>query len=153
MKIIAPGLLFLLSVFGSCRHRPLPNEAMIKLLEIAKQHEFSPENNFCPEALLKFSDSIINNSSDQTTISKARYDKATALLELGEEQKAIDIYQYLLNIELFSWTGSAIATESRNVHSNLRFFFSIFFRFFESDKKIFWYGWHTRACRRNANNT
>jgi len=97
MKIIAPGLLFLLSVFGSCRHRPLPNEAMIKLLEIAKQHEFSPENNFCPEALLKFSDSIINNSSDQTTISKARYDKATALLALGEEQKAIDIYQYLLN--------------------------------------------------------
>jgi hypothetical protein len=97
MKLAAPALYFLVFTFVSCRHKPLPNEPMIKLLQAANKYEFDPENNFCPDALIKFSDSILNNSSDQAAISKASYNKATALLELGEEQKAIDIYQDLLN--------------------------------------------------------
>ena len=46
--------------------------------------------------MLNFCDSVINNSSDKNAITKALTKKANALLQLGEEQKAIDIYQDLL---------------------------------------------------------
>ena len=83
-------------LFFSCKQKPLPNQGMIDLLKTAEKNYQNPENVFSPEAVVKYTDSVINNSSDEDLITKARYQKANAFLELGEEQKAIDIYNDLL---------------------------------------------------------
>ena len=97
-RIICRALFFsLLYSFASCKQKYLPNHEMITLLQSAEKYENNPENIYCPEAMIKFCDSILDHSSPDTAIAKARYNKATALLQLGEEQKAIDAYQDLLN--------------------------------------------------------
>jgi len=98
MRGVTLGSLFLVFLsFLSCKHKPTPNQTMIKLLQAAEKYEFNAENVFCPEAVIELSDSIINASSVENDISKALYNKANALLQLGEEQKAIDIFEGLLN--------------------------------------------------------
>jgi tetratricopeptide (TPR) repeat protein len=87
---------FLLFFIFSCRNKPLPNQAMINLLKTAEKFDNNPENIFCPKAVIKFSDSIIHVSSIEDELARARYNKANALLQLGEEQKAIAIYEDLL---------------------------------------------------------
>jgi tetratricopeptide (TPR) repeat protein len=95
---IARLLFFILVfVFVSCRHNELPNQEMINLLQSAEKYDDNPENIYCPEAMIRFCDSILNNASTDSDLVKAKYSKANALLQLGEEQKAIDIYQDLLN--------------------------------------------------------
>ncbi len=47
--------------------------------------------------MIRFCDSIIDASSTEVDLLKARYNKANALLQLGEEQKAIDIYEDILS--------------------------------------------------------
>ena len=70
---------------------------MIDLLKTAEKYDNNPNNIFCPEAMVKSCDSILDNSSDNVVLMQALNKKANALLQLGEEQKAIDIYQDLLN--------------------------------------------------------
>ena len=84
-------------IFTSCKHKPLPNQQMIDLLKTSEDYSNNAENPFAPEAKVKFCDSVLNNSSDESVLSKAKFDKANALLRLGQEQKAIDIFQELLN--------------------------------------------------------
>lgn len=84
-------------IFFSCKHRPLPNEEMIDLLKAAEKYENNPQNIYCPEAIIRYSDSILGHSSGEAEMNKASYNKANALLQLGEEQKAIKIYEDLLN--------------------------------------------------------
>jgi len=83
--------------FISCTHREkLPNQEMIDLLK-AKDKQFTdPTNIFCPEAIVKSCDSILHNSSDENSLFQALNKKANALLQLGEEQKAIDIFLDLI---------------------------------------------------------
>jgi hypothetical protein len=88
------GIVFLLA---SCKPKTYPNQAMIDLLKESERNYNSPDNPFCPEAVLKFSDSVIDNSNDEQKVTEALGRKATALLELGEEQKAIDILSGLLD--------------------------------------------------------
>jgi len=98
MRQIIIGLVFFVQLFSifSCRNKPLPNQGMIDLLKQSEKYEYNAENIYCPEAIIKFNDSILDVSSAEADLAKARYDKANALLQLGEEQKAIDIYEYLL---------------------------------------------------------
>src|SRR5947209_392453 len=72
MSLRISGILSLLLVFGSCRNKPLPNQEMIDLLKVSARIDHNHENIFSTEALVK---------------------KANALLQLGEEQKAIDILE------------------------------------------------------------
>jgi hypothetical protein len=99
MNRIIFRLLFLPQFFllVSCKHKVLPNQEMINLLRSAEKNDNNPENIFSPGTIVKFCDSILNTTSDNTTLAKAKYKKALALLQLGEEQKAIDIYEDLLN--------------------------------------------------------
>ena len=91
-------LLCILSfVFTSCKHKVLPNQYMIDLLKTAEKNYNSPNNVFYPEATVKLCDSILENSSDKDAQMRALNKKANALLQLGQEQKAIDIFQELLN--------------------------------------------------------
>ncbi|HEY5368399.1 MAG TPA: CRTAC1 family protein [Hanamia sp.] len=83
-------------LFFSCKQKPLPNQAMIDLLKEAERNNQNPENVFSPETVVKYTDSIINNSSDAYVVTNALDRKANALLQLGKEQKAIDIFQDLL---------------------------------------------------------
>ncbi|MBK5271318.1 MAG: VCBS repeat-containing protein, partial [Bacteroidia bacterium] len=88
-------LLFVLFFF-SCNNKPLPNQEMIDLLRKAAQYENNPQNPFSPEAVIKFSDSVINTSSSEQAIFGASMNKANALLQLGNEQEAIDAFEKLL---------------------------------------------------------
>ena len=100
VKVCLLPLLFLIILsfcFISCKQKPLPNQAMIDLLKTGEKYSNTPENPFAPEAMVKFCDSVINNSSDQNVVITALDKKANALLELGQEQKAIDIFQEVLN--------------------------------------------------------
>ena len=87
----------LLFFAASCKQKDLPNQAMINLLKTAEHNFNNPNNIFCPEAVIKNCDSIIDNSSNENVIKLALNKKANALLQLGQEQKAIDIFQDLLN--------------------------------------------------------
>ena len=80
----------------SCKEKKSANQYMVDLLKESKIAFYNPENPFSPEAVVKYADSVIQNSSDENLKTEVLTRKAHALLELGEEQKAIDIYQKLL---------------------------------------------------------
>jgi hypothetical protein len=84
------------SLFISCKPETHPNQAMIDLLKEAGKNYNSPNNLFSPDAVVTYCDSILKNSSDETEKIKALNRQAKAFLELGQEQKAIDIYNDLL---------------------------------------------------------
>lgn len=91
-------LIFLtLLSLASCREKRLPNQEMIDLLKASARFDHNYENVFSPEAIIEYCDSILSNTSDEDTRRKAFSRKANALLQLGQEQKAIDIFQELLN--------------------------------------------------------
>jgi hypothetical protein len=86
----------LILAISSCKQRPLPNQEMIDLLKKIQKNNYNPENNFSPEAVVKYSDSVIDNNEGEETVIKALHNKGNALLQLGEEQKAIDVFNDLL---------------------------------------------------------
>ena len=69
---------------------------MIDLLKTEEKYNDNPGNIFAPVAIIRLCDSVLNNSSDNSAMTKALKDKAGAFLNLGEEQKAIDIFHNLL---------------------------------------------------------
>lgn len=78
---------------------------MIDLLQSIDKYEDNPENTFSPEAILRFSDSVLNTLPAKDDVMKFKYRKATALLQLGQEQKAIDVFQELLTATAASESG------------------------------------------------
>jgi hypothetical protein len=48
----------------------VPNQEIITLLQSAEKYENNPENIYCPEAMIRFCDSILNNSSADTVLAK-----------------------------------------------------------------------------------
>ncbi len=82
--------------FVSCKQKAVPNGYMVDLLKSAEENDYNPDNIFSPGAIVNSCDSIINHSSDKGSISQATSRKANALLQLGKEQEAIDIYEQLL---------------------------------------------------------
>ncbi len=81
----------------SCKQKTLPNEYMIDLLRDASENDSSANNIFSAGAISKYCDSIIDNSSDEDVVNGALFKKGNALLQLGEEEKAIGVFQALLN--------------------------------------------------------
>ncbi len=96
LSVILLLCFMLILVIPSCKQRPLPNQEMIDLLKKIQKNNYNPENNFSPEAVVKYSDSIIDNDAGEETVIKALHNKGNALLQLGEEQKAIDVFNDLL---------------------------------------------------------
>lgn len=70
---------------------------MIDLLKKSEKYEINPNNIFSPEGVIKSCDSVLEKSPDKDALVQAFTSKANALLQLGEEQKSIDIFQDLLN--------------------------------------------------------
>lgn len=73
------------------------NQEMIALLQSTDKYEDNQENTFSPEAVLKFTDSLLNASPSGNEVIKIKYRKASALLQLGEEQKAVELFEEILN--------------------------------------------------------
>jgi hypothetical protein len=82
-----------------------PTQEMINILESIDKSEDNPDNTFAPEASLRFYDSLLKTSPAPADVMKFKYRKANALLELGQEQKAIDVFQDMLNATPASETG------------------------------------------------
>ena len=77
--------------FISCKQKALPNQDMIDLLKSAEKFDYNADNVFSPAAVMERCNSVINNSPDKNLVTDALIKKANALLQLGEEQKAIDV--------------------------------------------------------------
>jgi tetratricopeptide (TPR) repeat protein len=92
------GLLFaLLAIFYSCRNKSLPNQEMINLLHVSDQNAYSHENPFCPEAVVPYEDSLLAAAPKGMDAMSITIRKGNALLELGQEQKAVEVFEQLLN--------------------------------------------------------
>src|SRR5690348_8604533 len=96
-KTIVNLLFFIVLFFSCCQHKKVPNQEMVTLLQSAAKYDINPENVYCPEAIIKFNDSVLNSSAGEAEKIKANYNKANALLQIGREQEAIDIYKTLLD--------------------------------------------------------
>jgi len=96
MSCRLPFFLVLLAL-ASCKDRPLPNQAMIDLLKQSAKFDHNHENVFSPEAVVEYCDSILSRHPGEDAQRDALSRKAGALLELGEEQKAIAILEGLLD--------------------------------------------------------
>ncbi|HEY1217117.1 MAG TPA: hypothetical protein VGE93_26110, partial [Bryobacteraceae bacterium] len=83
--------------FTACGHRPLPNQEMIDLLKVSAKADHNRENVFSPEAMVEYCDSLLGQNPNEEAAREALSRKANALLQLGEEQKAIDIFQQILD--------------------------------------------------------
>lgn len=91
-----PILFFVLACLASCKDRQFPNQEMIDLLKVSAKIDHNHENVFSPEAAIEYNDSILGNPSNDEARITALSNKAKALLQLGQEQKAITIFQDLL---------------------------------------------------------
>jgi len=83
-------------IFAACQDKRLANQDMIDLLKTAAKFDHNHNNPFSPEAMIEHCDSILSNTSDPYARTPALIRKANAFQQLGQEQKAIDIYQDLL---------------------------------------------------------
>ncbi|GGA82075.1 CRTAC1 family protein [Puia dinghuensis] len=90
-------LFFVLLGLASCKDKPLPNQEMIDLLKASAKLDHNHENVFSPEAMIEYCDSVLRKDPGEEAGRTALHRKANALLQLGEEQKAIDILQGLLD--------------------------------------------------------
>jgi VCBS repeat protein/ASPIC/UnbV protein len=69
---------------------------MATLLSAINTNESVIENPFCPQAMVKLTDSILQESADEHKRSVAIYFKAFALLQSGKEQESADLLERLL---------------------------------------------------------
>jgi len=95
IKYISIVLLF--TVFYSCADKKLADQDMIDLLRKAELNEDDARNVFSTDAIIRMCDSVIRSGSSPDIIAQAWTNKANALLQAGEEQKAIDIFEKVLS--------------------------------------------------------
>lgn len=86
----------LATVFSSCMDKQSSNAEMITVLASVKQKFYSPQNTFCPEAKLKYYDSLLKIAVDENDRNGAEYNLGTTYLELGREQKAVAVLETLM---------------------------------------------------------
>lgn len=79
----------------SCK--PSSHQEMIKILKEEGKRNFSRLNINSPEAQLIQCDSDILNTTDQGDINFLNYTKASLLVKVGQEEKAVSIYENLID--------------------------------------------------------
>lgn len=88
----------IICVLFSCKDKEIPNRQMVSLLKEVYDIENDPRNSFYPLATIRISDSVLQSSSpEEMVVYSAMYNKAHALLQLGEEKQAIEIFEKLLS--------------------------------------------------------
>jgi len=88
--------LVILSLFASCVHENRPNKEMVSLLASISRSEYDPGNTFCPEARLHYYDSLLSRASNISDSTFFAYTLAKTMVELGNEEKAMQVSGGLL---------------------------------------------------------
>ncbi|WP_448698298.1 FG-GAP-like repeat-containing protein [Mucilaginibacter sp. AW1-3] len=88
-------LLTIALLFSACKNTENSNQEMVKLLHDQDLFETNALNIYSAAAVLKHQDSIINNATRGTDLLQVYIDKAYTLLQLGNEQKAVNILDSL----------------------------------------------------------
>ncbi|MDF2189115.1 CRTAC1 family protein [Paraflavitalea sp. CAU 1676] len=85
-------------LFQACSSHasPNPNQEMVQLLAAADKASYNNNNSFYPEARLQYFDSLLRESHNETDSSFVQYAIARTLLELGDEEKAMQISEALV---------------------------------------------------------
>lgn len=101
--ILYAGLMIIPAfTFTSCESRNDSNSTMTALLSDIYKKGYRPDNPFCTEARLSYYDSIHSEGASTDDIITSEYLMAQTLLELGEEQKAVELSESLLKKIPFS---------------------------------------------------
>ena len=95
MKLILKNILPLLLIVA-CNSTTSPNKEMASLLQKVSKDVNVPDNTFCPEAQKAHFDSLIAVTHEPYQLMDLKSSLGMAYLKLGEEQKAIDVYEGLL---------------------------------------------------------
>lgn len=96
----------------SCSGNKHPNQEMINLLGAIAQSEYTAANAYCPEAKLPHFDSLLQQATNTADSNFLQFSIARTLLELGEEEKAMQLSQQLVHkIPLYEWTHLQAVTK------------------------------------------
>ncbi len=95
MKLILKNILPLLLIVA-CNSTTTSNKQMALLMQKVSKEVSVPDNSFCPEAQKAHFNSLIAVTHDPYQLFDLKNSLGIAFLKLGEEQKAIDIYEGLL---------------------------------------------------------
>lgn len=98
LKKILPGIpvAFCLLLIASCENKQSLNQEMISLLADIDKRNFDPRNAFCAQAKLNFFDSAYKAASSKDDIVELQNLVLLSLLELGNEEKAVEVGEDLL---------------------------------------------------------
>ncbi len=91
-KIISFIIILFVLVSVSCFRKSSSHEQMVTILKEFRKKSYNPHNQFHPQAKLKYTDSLLRVARNANEIAYCNYLKAHVLLELGEEEKSIGIY-------------------------------------------------------------
>lgn len=105
MKHVLPGIIYsgaLILLFASCdQHAPpdnntAANQEMISLLATVAKNNYTYNNPFCSQARVEYYTTALNNAIGVKDSTRLEFMLAHTLLELGQEQKAVDVGEHLL---------------------------------------------------------
>jgi hypothetical protein len=115
--LIAPAIFFLCAALCyNCTTGHSENKKLNQLYRDGLKVAYNRENPFCPQAQLDFCDSVLSQPSTSASMTMYfQYGKAIALVKLGEEKKAIDIFQALMqDAKVSSGPEGRLSTDLRN---------------------------------------
>ena len=115
--LIAPLIFFLCAALSyNCTTGHSENKKLNQLYRDGLKVAYDKANPFCPQAELDYCDSILASPSTSAgTTMYFQYEKAVALVKLGEEKKAIDIFQALMqDAKVSSGPEGRLSVELRN---------------------------------------
>src|SRR5690242_14167137 len=95
MKLVLKAILPLL-LLVACNSTTSSNQQMVALMQKVSKEVSVAGNSFCPEAQKAHFDSLIAVTHDPYRLFDLKNSLGMALLKLGEEQKAIELYEGLL---------------------------------------------------------
>src|SRR4051812_26692217 len=116
--------LAILFVASSCHRKPTCHEEMVATLKSLNSEFKTPQNQFYPKAKLQYMDSLLLvPHSAPSEIRYCNFLKANILLELGKEDKAIEIFERIskgddnFKIDVL-WKSMALAYLRKGERSN-----------------------------------
>ena len=115
--LIAPLIFFLCAALCyNCTTGHSENKKLNQLYRDGLKVAYNRANPFCPQAQLDYCDSVLSQpSTSAATTMYFQYEKAVALVKLGEEKKAIDIFQALMqDAKVSSGPEGRLSVDLRN---------------------------------------
>ena len=115
--LIAPVIFFLCAALCyNCTTGHSENKKLNQLYRDGLKVAYDKANPFCPQAQLDHADSVLSLPSTSAAMTMYfQYEKAVALVKLGEEKKAIDIFQALMqDAKVSSGPEGRLSADLRN---------------------------------------